>query len=347
MHIINVRNVCEALPLGLHYLWRQGKPTPSRNGPTLEAPGVVMTVYQRPTERFMLDPQRDCNPFFHFIEGLWVIAGDNRAGPLALFNKRMAEYSDNGSTLNGAYGYRARFWFGVDQFQKVRQMLINDPGSRQAVVGLWDPAKDLTVDSKDKPCNDLIVFRVRGGALDMTVYNRSNDVIWGAYGANAVHFSMLQEWMAASLALPVGTYTQVSNSYHVYTELELWQKYIAGHWHPTEHVVNPYDLETHAPAPTGLFPTAQDAMLAQEEAVGFFNILGQGLPLEATVTGAYASSLQSVAMADICRPLVLAWVNHKHGAREAAIQSANRIAAPDLRNACLQWLDRRYSKVTK
>jgi hypothetical protein len=51
------------------------------------------------------------------------------------------------------------------------------------------------------------------------VFNRSNDMIWGAYGANAVQFSFLQEYLAAAIGAWVGTYRQVSNSFHVYPEV--------------------------------------------------------------------------------------------------------------------------------
>jgi hypothetical protein len=62
------------------------------------------------------------------------------------------------------------------------------------------------------------------GKLDMTVTNRSNDMLWGAYGANAVHFSYLQEFVAAAIGVPVGTYYQVSNNLHVYTQNEVFAK---------------------------------------------------------------------------------------------------------------------------
>lgn len=342
MHLIRVRNVAEALPLGLQYLARSGRPVPSRNGPTLEAPGVVMTVYDNPTERFVLDPVRNCNPFFHFIEGLWMIAGDNRVGALAHFNKRMLDYSDDGLTLNGAYGHRARFQFGVDQLDAVRMRLLNDRDTRQAVVCLWDPAKDVNAITKDRPCNDLITFRIRDRHLDMVVHCRSNDVIWGAYGANAVHFSMIQEWLAASVGVRVGTYTQVSDSYHVYTDLPLWKQYMSGEWRPYEHVVNPYDRDDVYPVQ--LFEDHEEALLAQQEAVGFFNILGTGAPLDATITGGYASALKSFVFSDVVRLMVLAWVNHKNGQPSAALACTDRIAAPDLRVACQEWLERRYTQ---
>ena len=51
----------------------------------------------------------------------------------------------------------------------------------------------------------------------MTVSNRSNDIIWGTFGANAVHMSMLHEYVASALMLHVGKYTQISDSFHAYT----------------------------------------------------------------------------------------------------------------------------------
>lgn len=50
----------------------------------------------------------------------------------------------------------------------------------------------------------------------MMVTNRSNDIVWGCYGANAVHFSYLMEYIAAGVGVPVGKYRQVSNNLHMY-----------------------------------------------------------------------------------------------------------------------------------
>lgn len=65
-------------------------------------------------------------------------------------------------------------------------------------------------------CNTHIYPRIVDGRLDLTVMCRSNDAIWGAYGANAVHFSVLQEWMAAQVGVPVGRMYQLSNNFHAY-----------------------------------------------------------------------------------------------------------------------------------
>jgi thymidylate synthase len=226
MLVINARNVNGALVQGIDMINTLGEKTNSRGGDTIEVPEPVSTVYQHPEERVILSPIRDANPFFHLLESIWILAGRKDVKFLTEFNKRMVDYSDNGEDFNAPYGYRLRHgtqteidhrYAVSDQLNSIVGMLRTNPESRQAVAQIWDE-KDLNKSTLDKACNLTLVFRVRRKRLDLTVYNRSNDVVWGAYGANVVQFSMIQEYVAAKLNLPMGTYTQVSNSYHVYTE---------------------------------------------------------------------------------------------------------------------------------
>lgn len=227
MHTIKVRNVNQALMHGLQHLLNLGKGEPSRNGNVIVAPSAVATVYEKPTERVLFSKVRNANPFFHLMEALWMLAGRNDIAFPAYFNSRFFEYSDDGVIQHGAYGYRWRYQFGFDQIAHLVEELKTNPNSRRAVLQMWSAPIDLIQDeqgrgglkSKDVPCNTHAYFDLRNGALNMTVCNRSNDVIWGAYGANAVHFSILQEYMAAWIGVPVGVYTQVSNNFHVYTDL--------------------------------------------------------------------------------------------------------------------------------
>src|SRR3546814_14070537 len=112
----------------------------------------------------------------------------------------MASFSDDGSTFNAAYGHRWRHHFGFDQLETVVDMLSADPNDRRAIITMWDPA-DLQRTTKDVACNLQIMPRIVGGTLEFTTTNRSNDVIWGLCGANAVHLSFLQEWMAGAHGL--------------------------------------------------------------------------------------------------------------------------------------------------
>lgn len=224
MHVINARNVNDAYQNGLDFLSLYGRVEDSRAGSVIVAPQPVVTSYRNPVERVLFDEKRDANPFFHLFESLWMLAGWRDARWLdkfvSDFSSRFAE--DNGSQ-HGAYGYRWRSHFMLDQLDRTVQLLQKDPRDRRVVIQMWDAFIDytpLTSESKrDYPCNLLITPRINRGALDITVMCRSNDAIWGAYGANAVHFSFLQEYLAARIGCEIGVYYQISNNFHVYEEV--------------------------------------------------------------------------------------------------------------------------------
>lgn len=218
MHVIRASNVNTALVLGLRHLIERGAEHDTRAGVALTAPEPVTTMYERPRERVLLAPWRDANPFLHLYESLWMLAGRRDVAPLQRIVKRFASFSDDGTTLRDAYGHRWRRHFGYDQLQHVIGELRSNPKSRRVVLQMWDAREDLGRHSSVRavPCNLLATFRVRQGDLDMSVHCRSNDALWGAYGANAVHFSILQEYVAAAIGAGVGAYWQVSDDFHAY-----------------------------------------------------------------------------------------------------------------------------------
>lgn len=217
MHVLKVRNVNGAFRDGTLLLLRDATREESRAGSVLVSRAPVTTVYMRPMERVLFHSARDANPVFHLMESLWMLAGRNDARWLDQFvSDFSARFAEADGIQHGAYGYRWRNHFGADQLDVVVELLKANPSDRRAVITMWDPPRDLGADKKDVPCNTHIYPRVRGGYLDITVCCRSNDAVWGAYGANAVHFSVLQEYLAARLGLYSGTYYQISNNFHVY-----------------------------------------------------------------------------------------------------------------------------------
>ena len=176
----------------------------SRNGKVLRFPEPVTIHYEKPRQRVLFSPHRDANPFFHLYESLWMLAGSNRVDQVAYYAKQMNEYTDEGETLNGAYGYRWRK-SKTDQLNVLIEHLKANPQSRRAVLQMWNVEDDLLkIDtSKDVCCNLSVMFSLREATreetahnedlLDMTVTNRSNDVIWGLVGASYVDSTMLQE----------------------------------------------------------------------------------------------------------------------------------------------------------
>jgi hypothetical protein len=221
---LHVENVNQALASGIHWLLDAGVREESRNGPVLVSPEPVTTIYRFPCERVLFSEIRDANPFFHLMEALWMLAGRNDLRWPLYFNSKFGAFSDNGLTVWGAYGYRWRKWFGDDQLKRIIKELKADPKTRRIVLSMWDGSKNADLrkafnGGKDVPCNTHAYFQIRNNKLDMTVCNRSNDIIWGAYGANAVHFSILQEYIAGHVGVDVGLYHQFSNNYHLYPAL--------------------------------------------------------------------------------------------------------------------------------
>lgn len=221
MHTLTATNVNDAFEGALYLMKAIGVKENSRNGEVMAAPYPVATTYKKPTQRMLFSPKRDANPFFHIMEGIWMLAGFEDVEFPARFASNILNFSDDKVTLNGAYGHRWRNKFAVDQLHWVIGHLSTDPDTRRAVISMWDPNSDpnsVALGSKDVPCNTTIYFRNIRDKLNMTVCCRSNDIIWGCYGANAVHMSMLHEYVAESVGLEVGEYVQISNNWHIYPQ---------------------------------------------------------------------------------------------------------------------------------
>jgi len=269
------------------------------------------------------------------------------------FSSRFAEED---GTMHGAYGRRWRDWFErswpegtalmgmspdrmpLDQLDECVRLLRDNPEDRQAVISMWDPSADLGVPGlKDRPCNTQIYLRcdrtehprqtvtgapffssISGGLryLDMTVCCRSNDIVYGCYGANAVHFSVLQEYLAARIGVSVGTYTQVSNNWHMYD----WSRARVSRLSADGYAQKPYP---------GTLPLVSEPEAFDEEVRAYLDEPLDDRP-----------RLNSF-LRDTARHMYAANERRLSGDLDEAVALAARIAAPDWRQATLAWLERR------
>lgn len=324
---IYARNVNDALNRTLWTLKAAGVDENSRNGAVKVFPEPVAIKYNRPLERILWWPERDANPFFHLMESIWMLAGKNDVDFVRLFNGKMGDYSDDGVTFNGAYGHRWRNRFSIDQIPKIIEHLKKDPESRRAVLSMWGPMQDLVVvdTSKDVCCNTGAYFAIRDGKLSMTVLNRSNDIVWGCFGANAVHFSILQEFIATALNVKVGPYYQFSNNLHLYSEREDAGRYLDP---PTETPPDLYLLggDLHYPLCKSHYANwLRDA----EEFVAH--------PQEFDYS--YDPFFNEIAV-----PMAIAYDLRKRGLKEQSHDIIHTMPHCDWKIACLEWMDRRDKK---
>ncbi len=385
--------------------------TPSRNGSVIVIDEPVTITYSHPKERVLFNAARDANPFALLYEALWMLAGRNDVDSLAYYTKQFREYSDDGKTLNGAYGYRWRNYEtkGIkphwdvyaanpkvrapvrtvhlaDQLQLLIAHLKADPNSRRAVLSMWNVEDDLlkiggpckcTGTKKEPPhfpdcpayglskdicCNLNVMFSIRNKEyvgpenqsvdvqyLDMTVTNRSNDLVWGMLGANYVTFSILQEYMAAHLGVEVGKYHHITNNLHVYDDPGNPK---VAPWTP-EKWLEAEPLDYREPFPPGnprhaayskpwtTFPLIKDPAVFDKEVVEFVEWNKAGLR-EVEANNLTYKVWQEPFLAQVAGPMCDAYRWWKETKDISTAEGyLKRIMADDWRIACTSWLQRR------
>lgn len=189
------------------------------------------TQILNPYRRLVGGRERNENPFFLLAEAMWIFTGRKDVRFLTLFNSNMKNFSDDGKVFHAPYGFRLRHWGvrsedkfceenlhaaqGYDQIADAIKIFDNNPNTRQVVLSIWNPDLDLGTKTRDIPCNDILMLKIRNGKLISTIQNRSNDLHWGL-PTNVFQFSFITEMIAACLGIELGTQTHNSQSLHIY-----------------------------------------------------------------------------------------------------------------------------------
>lgn len=198
-------------------------------------------------DRYITISERKHNKILPFVEVLWILSGVNDLEMPASYVKNLNTYSDDGQFMRAAYSPRIRALTGLngdykisepkfrnvysgsvnvtDQLKYVIDSFNRDNNSRQLVIEIGDPSKDCFENNgdlkitKDQPCTRLLNFQLRSGKLDLTVYMRSNDHIFGAHGVNLTNFMFIQEILSNLLGVKPGSYYHIANNYHYYDNM--------------------------------------------------------------------------------------------------------------------------------
>ena len=159
---------------------------------------------------------------FMFGEAAWIVSGSNWLSAIAYHMKRYADFSDDGVFLNGAYGPKV-----AEQYTYVVNTLLNDPDSRQAVIGIW---RERPAASKDIPCTLTMQFFIRNKKLHAVVNMRSQDAVWGfsydiftfSQVANMIRVLLLNQGVAVQLG---SLHVQVGSAHiyeHHFNDVPVW-----------------------------------------------------------------------------------------------------------------------------
>lgn len=249
---IRAEGLNQALVLAAKAIYSFGDVRTVRGQKVMELTEPTTIIINNPKSRNVLIEARNWNPFLPWLESLWIGQGMNdlSKGP-GKYVKSLYEFSDDNQSWRAGYGPRIRRFDGaadnfvwsypirqlneithadeIDQLKWVLDLLRKDPATRQAVITIANPAKDCyiwddfnyaqnePIVTKDMPCTRSLQFMVtKEGELDLVVYMRSNDLIWGLSAVNVPNFTIMQEYVAWTLGLKVGTYYHVAANLHAY-----------------------------------------------------------------------------------------------------------------------------------
>jgi thymidylate synthase len=195
------------------------KTRPSRCGEVIEILHTIFSI-ENPRQRWVFSRKPGINPAFALAEIVWIMNGAQDASIINFWNPVLPKYAGYYAKYHGAYGFRLRRHFGIDQLERAYLALKNNPDSRQVILQIWDPAsdfphKDGSPVSEDIPCNVSSLLKMRDNRLEWMQVIRSNDIYRGL-PYNFVQFTTLQEVLAGWLEVEPGSYNQVSDSLHLY-----------------------------------------------------------------------------------------------------------------------------------
>lgn len=222
MRALDINDIYHELTRDLIF---RGKLIVTRGLVTNELVNVELEL-ANPRARFVTHQTRKMSMKYFVGELCFYLSGSTSLNFIAHYGPFWKQVSDDGATVNSAYGARmfgrpgthmlshpTPFWYAMD-------LLIADMHSRKAVVPIY--AAEDSRPSKDNPCTMHMQFLIRDNRLDLHVFMRSNDV-WLGVPYDVAFFTIAQEiaWVHLRARYPyleLGSYFHHAMSLHVYAE---------------------------------------------------------------------------------------------------------------------------------
>ncbi|MFL6676361.1 MAG: thymidylate synthase [Massilia sp.] len=210
--------VDDLLGHALTYLLKHGQPGTATKGAFRELIGPTL-VLTNPLARLSRSESRG-KLFSALGELIWYLTGEAKLDFIEWYVPGDAYRKDStNGTVRSGYGDRMFHWRGANQVENVIDLLKSRPSSRQAVIQIFD-ADDLESGQHGVPCTCNLQFLLRNDRLHLFTTMRSNDAYVG-FPHDVFAFTMLQEIVARSVGVEVGTYIHSVGSFHLYDDDEV------------------------------------------------------------------------------------------------------------------------------
>jgi len=116
------------------------------------------------------------------------------------------------------YGHRLRKHFGIDQIQKIKDLIKTRPDSKKMLAVTADVKLDWgRANNGDTPCLTQILGSIYNHQFYLTAHFRSQDMVHG-WPRNALALRQLQADMAKNSGYKLGPLTLITHSAHMYSD---------------------------------------------------------------------------------------------------------------------------------
>ncbi|GAA1617541.1 thymidylate synthase [Kribbella alba] len=228
--VLRADTLDDLLREAIETILNDGELTNPTKGPALDVCGAVLTL-DNPLARLSRSEGRG-RLFSSLGELCWYLSGHNDLSHIAYYISTYSKFAEEG-VIHGGYGPRLFAFDGINQVEYVVNTLRKKPSSRRAVIQLFDHS-DVAEHHEDVPCTCTMQFLIRGNKLQLLTYMRSSDT-WLGLPHDVFCFTMLQELIARSLSLPVGSYTHFTGSLHLYQRnISAAKAFLAEGWQSTQ-----------------------------------------------------------------------------------------------------------------
>jgi thymidylate synthase len=164
------------------------------------------------SNKIVTTPQRNFNPNYAEYEWNWYRSGNRDATEISERAKIWKQMMvPNTTEVNSNYGY---FWNKNNQLDRVIEDLKTNKETRRAIVVHYD-INELDRYKYDTPCNDVLNFYIKDGKLELTVFARSIDLVFG-FCNDQYTFAKLMEYVSEQTGYPVGAMHWFITNLHIY-----------------------------------------------------------------------------------------------------------------------------------
>ena len=165
-----------------------------------------------PSDKVVTTPQRKFNQEYADYEWQWYLKGDRDASEISERAKIWKQMMVPETTeVNSNYGY---FWNYNNQLDRAIEDLKTNKETRRAIIVHYD-INELDRYQYDTPCNNVLNFYIKDGKLELTVFARSIDLVYG-FCNDQYTFAKLMEHVSEQTGYPIGSMHWFITNLHIY-----------------------------------------------------------------------------------------------------------------------------------